>query len=234
MAAVRPYLGRATDFGGWLRIDAAERERAAEGRPRLKLTDPRESRLLAAAALGVPRGCGDGAQDSGGSGDGSDGAGTAPLTILFGTESGNAELVAQSLAAHVRDRFAVTVQDLADTDPAALNTSHPYVVVCSTYGDGELPTSARAFAAAVSEGSADLSGVRYAAFGLGDRTYGETFARGVVVLDETLAAAGASRFGDVGRHDAAGGRPPARQACAWLDGIAELSRVPAPRAPRGK
>lgn len=234
MAAVRPYLGRATDFDGWLRIDAAERERAAEGRPRLKLTDPRELRLLAAAALGVPRGCGDGSQDSGGSDDGSDGAGTAPLTILFGTESGNAELVAQSLAAHVRDRFAVTVQDLADTDPAALDTSHPYVVVCSTYGDGELPTSARAFAAAVSEGSADLSSVRYAAFGLGDRTYGETFARGVVVLDETLAAAGASRFGDVGRHDAAGGRPPARIACEWLDGIAELSRVPAPRARRGK
>ena len=38
-------------------------------------------------------------------------------------------------------------------------------------------------------------------------------ASGVVVLDETLAAAGASRFGDAGRHDAAEGRPPARQAC---------------------
>ena len=174
------------------------------------------------------------AQDSGGSGDGSGGVGTAPLTILFGTESGNAELVAQSLAAHVRDRFAVTVQDLADTDPAALDTSHPHVAVCSTYGGGELPTSARAFATAVAEGAADLSGVRYAAFGLGNRTYGETFSRGVVVLDETLAAAGASRFGDAGRHDAAEGRPPARQACEWPDGIAELSRVPAPRAPHGK
>ncbi|OXS84304.1 hypothetical protein B1B07_03875 [Kocuria marina subsp. indica] len=63
------------------------------------------------------------------------------------------------------------------TDPAALDTSHPHVVVCSTYGGGELPTSARAFATAVAEGAADLSSVRYAAFGLGNRTYGQTFAR---------------------------------------------------------
>ncbi|WP_408649540.1 flavodoxin domain-containing protein [Kocuria marina] len=58
-----------------------------------------------------------------------------------------------------------------------MDTSHPHVVVCSTYGGGELPTSARAFATAVAEGAADLSSVRYAAFGLGNRTYGQTFAR---------------------------------------------------------
>lgn len=138
------------------------------------------------------------------------------LTVLFGT----AEVAAESIAARLAGRFAVAVRDLADTDPADLAAGTLAVAVCSTYGDGELPTSARGFAERLAAG-ARLDGVRFAAFGLGDRTYGETYSRGADLLTAAFESAGAEHVLEVGRHDAATGRSASETAGEWAEGVAE-------------
>ncbi len=231
LVGLRPYLGRATDYHGWLRLDAHERAAAVEGRVRGKLLDRRRMRLIASAACAAPLGRGAGAVPAGRSagtggtpgadlGSGTDRAGLPPLTILFATESGNAELVAEELAGHLADRYAVDVVDLAGVDPTAadvLDRTRPHLLVCSTYGDGELPSSARAFHAGLLAARPDLTGLRFAVFGLGDRSYHATYSRGSEILEEALRGCGAERVGEYGRHDAAGRDLAADLARPWAD-----------------
>lgn len=114
--------------------------------------------------------------------------GGAPVTVLFGTESGGAELVADELARALAGPADVEVRDLADTAPAWLDASRLHLVVCSTYGDGEVPTSARPLHTALADDRPDLTGLRYAVFGMGDRSYTKTYSRGSELIDEALAA----------------------------------------------
>lgn len=140
-----------------------------------------------------------------------------PITVLFGTESGGSELAASEVARHLGED--VTVSDLADVTPADLEPGRLYLVLCSTYGDGEVPTSARPFHGALTAGGVDLGGVQDAMFGMGDRSYRATYSRGSELLDEALSAAGATRVGDYGRHDAGGPVPASDAAIEWVDGV---------------
>lgn len=145
--------------------------------------------------------------------------GLPKLSIVFGTESGIAELVAEELGAALNEHLDVTVRDIASLDPqdpaSALELEVPHLMICSTYGDGELPVSARPFCQALREQAPSLEGLRYAVFGLGDHSYHATYSRGGEILDETLRACGAHRVGEFGRHDAAAAIPPHDAARAW-------------------
>ncbi|GGC84907.1 hypothetical protein GCM10011512_09700 [Tersicoccus solisilvae] len=216
-----PYLARATDWAGWQRVDTEELARATEGRVRGKFRDARELRLLASAAISTPERAAEGASATVGA------AAThlPPLTVLFGTESGNAELVAEELARHLADRFTVTVRDIGSlrtTDVAAeLDRAVPHLLICSTYGDGELPTTAHGFHRALLNQQPDLTGLRFAVFGLGDHSYHATYSRGSEILDEGLRHLGAERIGHYGRHDAASGESATRVARCWADSALE-------------
>jgi sulfite reductase alpha subunit-like flavoprotein len=99
-----------------------------------------------------------------------------------------------------------------------------HLIVCSTYGDGELPTNVRGLRERLLAERPALDGIRYAVFGLGDRSYTKTYSRGSEMIDEALAACGASRVGEYGRHDAGGPLDAAEVAREWADGVlAELS-----------
>lgn len=201
----------ATDFDGWRRIDAAETFAAAAGRRRAKLRTLDALRAAAAdASIVLP--------DVAATADAASGDGV-PVTILFGTESGGAELVAEDLAHHLAGRADVAVVDLADADPDALDASRLHLVVCSTYGDGEVPTAARPFHAALVAGAGELEGLRYAVFGMGDKSYAKTYSRGSELVDEALAARGATRVGEYGRHDASGPLDVGDVAREWADGV---------------
>ncbi|SII97204.1 sulfite reductase [NADPH] flavoprotein alpha-component [Mycobacteroides abscessus subsp. abscessus] len=91
--------------------------------------------------------------------------------------------------------------------------------MCSTYGDGEVPSSAREFYAQLQEGDVDLTGVRFAVFGMGDASYTKTYSRGSELLTEALEARGATRVGEYGRHDASGTVPAGEAACEWAEGV---------------
>ncbi|MGW4325546.1 flavodoxin domain-containing protein [Nocardia sp. NPDC004573] len=142
------------------------------------------------------------------------------VVILFGTEMGTAESAADSIAEELRGAYDVSVHDMADFDVAELDVRDFHVVVCSTYGDGDLPTGAEPFADALDRDAPDLSGLRFAVFGLGDTVYGDTFNRGGEIIAEKLADRGAVQVGEHARHDASTEvrvRDMARQWAAALD-----------------
>jgi MioC protein len=136
--------------------------------------------------------------------------------ILFGTESGNAELVADDLIDEIGDD-AESI-DMADFELADFDPANTYIVVCSTHGEGELPSSARPFGLALDEQAPDLSGIHYSIFGLGNSSY-EIYSHGSEIIDEKLTALGATRVGTYGRHDAVDGSLPNDEALEWLRSI---------------
>lgn len=146
------------------------------------------------------------------------------IAILFGTESGTAEFVANDLADAISafdEAIDVDVMDMADQPVAELDVSALYLVVCSTYGDGDLPASARPFHAELMRERPDLGGLRYAMFGMGDSSYVETYSHGSEIIDEAFAELGASRDGEYGRHDASGREAASDVALIWLRGLRE-------------
>lgn len=141
------------------------------------------------------------------------------ITILYGTETGNAEMLAEDVAAHLEGAHEVHCANLADTDPAALDRGAFHLVICSTYGDGELPASAQPFAEALAAKSPDLSAIRFAAFGLGDREYPDTFNGGSAEICRILTAHGARQVGDRVVHDASGPDMPEDLALPWAEAV---------------
>lgn len=144
------------------------------------------------------------------------------IQVLFGTESGNAEMAAEDLADSVRDiAEEVEVHDLSAFSISELQHDSLYVFLCSTYGEGDLPNTALPFYADLSVVRPDLAGVRYAMFGLGDTFYTETYSQGATKLDEKLGELGAQRLGEIGRYDASSWEPVGEVAVAWFANVRE-------------
>lgn len=143
------------------------------------------------------------------------------IAILYGTETGNAEMLAEDIAAHLADHDA-TVTNLCDFAPSDFDTGTFYLVVTSTYGDGELPASAQPFAEKMAAQKPDLTGIRFAVFGMGDSEYPETFNFGGKRMEELLAGAGAERVGERITHDASGSDMADDLALPWADEVLGL------------
>ncbi|HWH26593.1 MAG TPA: flavodoxin domain-containing protein [Pseudolysinimonas sp.] len=148
------------------------------------------------------------------------------ITILFGTESGNAQLVSEDIADALRGDHTVDVHDMADFPVSDLDAGTLYLCVCSTYGDGELPKSAFPFFRGLQESQTSLEGVRYAVFGLGDSDYIYSYSLGSEIIDKSLTAKGAQRIAEYGRHDAAAGEDPSPIGVEWArEVVAEFAAV---------
>jgi MioC protein len=141
------------------------------------------------------------------------------IQVLFGTESGTAEFVAGDIENKLRKTRNTSVYDLAEFDLSAFSKDTLYVIVCSTYGEGDPPSSARPFLTRLENESPNLEGIRFAIFGLGDSSYSETFNHGSNVISEALEKFGAVRVGEFGRHDASGREHASDVALDWLDRI---------------
>lgn len=139
------------------------------------------------------------------------------IHVLFGTETGNAELVADDIVdCLTQSGLDADVADMAYFSVSDLNVGDMYVLVCSTYGDGELPNSAQPFYGQLQEQTPDLNGIRFAVFGLGDSYYA-TFNNGAKIFQEHLLSLGAQQLGEVGVHDASSGEIPTDAALSWAD-----------------
>jgi sulfite reductase (NADPH) flavoprotein alpha-component len=121
----------------------------------------------------------------------------APLTILFGTESGNAEaLAAQVRKAATKLGFAPKVLDMADFTPAQAAATENLVVIASTWGEGDPPQRAVDFYEALMADDAPcFEKTRFAVLALGDRAYAQ-FCEIGRKIDERLAALGGARITD--------------------------------------
>ena len=141
------------------------------------------------------------------------------FVFLYGTESGNSEMVAEDLRLDLHEEHGSELSDLRDFPVSELDPESFHVFVCSTYGEGDLPDSAVPFAEKLAQLSPDLTGLRYAMFGLGDTFYEETYSQGSEVLDRLLSSLGAVRVGEYGRHDASTWEAPTDVARAWFPAV---------------
>ncbi len=121
----------------------------------------------------------------------------APLTILFATESGNAEGVAnQARKAAARLGFAAKVVDMADTSPEQAAKAENLLIVAATWGEGDPPQRAQDFYEALMADTAPrFDKTRYAVLALGDRAYAQ-FCEIGRRIDERIAALGGGRVAD--------------------------------------
>ncbi|HTL25394.1 MAG TPA: flavodoxin domain-containing protein [Burkholderiales bacterium] len=138
------------------------------------------------------------------------------ITILVGTMTGTAQLVAQELELAWDDgETKVETLVMDGLDCKVFERPGVFLICTSTYGQGDVPDNAKALYADLQAKRPNLSQVRYGVFGLGDRTYAETFNFGGKRFDDLLCELGAQRIGERVQHDASSGVLPEETAQEW-------------------
>ena len=138
------------------------------------------------------------------------------ITILVGTMTGTAQLCAQEMELALDDGETAVETILMDKADASVFARDGVFLICtSTYGQGDVPDNARALYEQLKTERPNLSHVRYGVFGLGDRTYAETFNFGGKRFDDILTELGARRIGERHMHDASSGILPEETALEW-------------------
>lgn len=138
------------------------------------------------------------------------------LTILVGTMTGTAQLVAQEVELTLEDPHTKVRTLAMDGLKSDVFASGGLFLICSsTYGQGDVPDNARILYESLQVVRPDLSSVKYGVIALGDRTYAETFCNGGRRFDGILSELGATRIGEVMLHDASAGTMPEEIAVQW-------------------
>jgi len=141
----------------------------------------------------------------------------ATILILVGTESGNAQMVADALKPVLTTAgHKVDVTDRA-AGIDALTSHEIYLVVCATHGAGDVPTNILPLAETLERERPDLSRRRYGVIALGDMTYQDTFCGGGKKLDTVFALCGARRLGERLEVDASSQPLPDEEALGWIE-----------------
>src|SRR6185436_5444272 len=121
------------------------------------------------------------------------------ILVAFASQTGAAEriawLSANALAANANR--VVRVAPLGGLTMAEIAEAGTLLVVTSTYGAGEAPDSARAFARKQMAETPQLKGLSYAVLALGDMKYDATFCGFGRGLDRWLASGKARRLFDI-------------------------------------
>ncbi|MDI9220663.1 sulfite reductase subunit alpha [Pantoea sp. EA-12] len=125
------------------------------------------------------------------------GATNTQLHILFGSQTGNAEALAQTAAKAARAKGLVpVVQALGEVDLDVFATMRHVLIVTSTYGEGEMPDNAQLFWQALSASTAPrLEQMHFAILAIGDTGY-DGFCQAGKFFDMRLEQLGAKRVFD--------------------------------------
>jgi sulfite reductase (NADPH) flavoprotein alpha-component len=116
------------------------------------------------------------------------------LRILYGTQTGNAEGVANDAAAAAKSQgFDVKVSGLDEIELDEFAGLSYVLIVTSTYGEGEMPDNAELFWEALSSSMAPrLESVSFSVLALGDTSY-DGFCQAGKLFDMRLEQLGAQR-----------------------------------------
>ena len=149
--------------------------------------------------------------------------GDRSLAILFGSQSGNSEELAAKLAKQAANYgLEGTVYDMDGFDFGSLSGMKRVLIVCSTWGEGEMPDNAEdLWQISTKAPAGSLSGVHYSVCALGDTSY-EFFCESGKEWDEQFEKLGATRLVDRVDCDVDYDAP----AAAWaLEALAALAAV---------
>ncbi len=119
----------------------------------------------------------------------------ATLTILFGSQTGNAKGVAKALAAQAQAQgLTVDLKSMSDFKPKSIKNITHLLIVASTNGEGEAPDDAIALHEFLASKKAPkLDSLQYSVLALGDTSY-EFFCQTGKDFDEYLSNLGAKQI----------------------------------------
>lgn len=120
------------------------------------------------------------------------------VTIVFGSESGNAEELADMAATGLKeDGHAVQVLDAANVDVTHVSAFANLLIITSTWGEGDPPSNAIDLVGDLKNEALghDFKGVKFSVLALGDTNY-DMFCQCGKEFDSILEKYGAQRFSD--------------------------------------
>lgn len=142
------------------------------------------------------------------------------MIVAFGTDMGNSEDAAMTFAEAAAEAIGIESEaiELNQVELADLQSATHFIVVCSTFGEGEFPDNALLFWEALGAEDADrLEHLHFAVLALGDTSY-DLFCNAGKLLDERLEALGATRLTDRVDVDGFYEQP----ASAWTTDVVKL------------
>ena len=158
---------------------------------------------------------------------GASAATTLTFDVLYGSQTGCSELLAEDLVSAAQARgMAPTLRVLNDVELDDLTRMERVLVITSTYGDGELPDNAGLFWDDFgSEAAPRLEDVRFAVLALGDTAY-DDFCQAGKLIDLRFEQLGATRLLPRVDCDTDYDAP----AAAWIEQVLDLLAAEAPSA----
>ncbi|WP_404322230.1 assimilatory sulfite reductase (NADPH) flavoprotein subunit [Cytobacillus firmus] len=154
------------------------------------------------------------------------------VTILFGSQTGNAQNLAKKAGKTLEERgFQVNVSAMSDFKPNNLKKVKNLLIVVSTHGEGDPPDNALTFHEFIhGKRAPKLEDFRYSVLALGDSSY-EFFCQTGKDFDKRLEELGGTRITPRIDCDLDFEEPAAEWAEAVLAGLSEgESRSPSPSA----
>ena len=140
----------------------------------------------------------------------------AEITILVGTMTGTAEMVAQEVQQALEGAgHHATIKMMDGLEADVFSPGGNFLVCTSTYGAGDVPDNAQSLFNSLESTRPDLGNVRYGIIALGDITYKDTYCQGGKRFDQLLSELGARRAGEMFEHDASSGTLPEELAAQW-------------------
>lgn len=119
------------------------------------------------------------------------------ILILYGTETGNSELLAMDAEKLADDMgFDVTVNGMDEITLSDIQNNGSILIICSTWGDGEQPDNAiDLYESVLDSDGASMAGVGFAVLALGDTAF-DLFCEAGIQWDNILQEKGGTRINE--------------------------------------